>query len=276
MILLVIGAILRAIAVAMAISIPSILLLTGTSDGSSITLIAALIAGVLICLEYLNTYPSMLEFRDASPYNRIRYLSSLCAIICVSVLFRETYLTNNSNMMIMSLGTIIGHGLDFPYSPIRLIILTLPLNVSDEIVDAVRLSAGLAFVISIVTVTGFFLFTRLTRWPVSFGSFNVWTNLPVLDPTLGVDIVVRLTRDGRSNIGLALLSPFLMPIVMQIVMLALRLEPFQSAQSAAWIVILWGVLPTFLAMRGIAMLRISELIIEKRHSNNMLSMLQMA
>lgn len=276
MILLVIGAILRAVAVAMAISIPSILLLTCTSDGSSITLIAALIAGVLICLEYLNTYPSMLESRDASPYNRIRYLSSLCAIICVSVLFREIYLTNNSNMMIMSLGTIIGHGLDFPYSPIRLIILTLPLNVSDEIVDAVRLSAGLAFVISIVTVTGFFLFTRLTRWPVSFGSFNVWTNLPVLDPTSGVDIVVRLTRDGRSNIGLALLSPFLMPIVMQIVMLALRLEPFQSAQSAAWIVILWGVLPTFLAMRGIAMLRISELIIEKRHSNNMLSMLQMA
>jgi hypothetical protein len=162
-------------------------------------------------------------------------------------------------MMIMSLGTIIGHGLDFPYSPIRLIILTLPLNVSDEIVDAVRLSAGLAFVISIVTVTGFFLFTRLTRWPVSFGSFNVWTNLPVLDPTSGVDIVVRLTLDGRSNIGLAL-----------------RLEPFQSAQSAAWIVILWGVLPTFLAMRAIAMLRISELIIEKRHSNNMLSMLQMA
>ena len=98
----------------------------------------------------------------------------------------------------------------------------------------------------------------------------------MLDPTSGVDIVVRLTRDGRSNIGLALLSPFLMPIVMQIVMLALRLEPFQSAQSAAWIVILWGVLPTFLAMRGIAMLRISELIIEKRHSNNMLSMLQMA
>jgi hypothetical protein len=98
----------------------------------------------------------------------------------------------------------------------------------------------------------------------------------VLDPTSGVDIVVRLTLDGRSNIGLALLSPFLMPIVMQIVMLALRLEPFQSAQSAAWIVILWGVLPTFLAMRAIAMLRISELIIEKRHSNNMLSMLQMA
>jgi hypothetical protein len=37
-----------------------------------------------------------------------------------------------------------------------------------------------------------------------------------------------------------------------------------------------GVLPTFLAMRGIAMLRIAELIIEKRHSNNAHSILQMA
>jgi hypothetical protein len=45
-------------------------------------------------------------------------------------------------MMIISLGTIIGHGLDFPYSPIRLIILTLPLNVSDEIVDAVWVVCG--------------------------------------------------------------------------------------------------------------------------------------
>jgi hypothetical protein len=36
------------------------------------------------------------------------------------------------------------------------------------------------------------------------------------------------------------------------------------------------VLPTFLAMRKIAMLRIAELIIEKRHLNNAHSMLQMA
>ena len=71
-------------------------------------------------------------------------------------------------------------------------------------------------------------------------------------------------------------QPILMPILIQITMLMLRLEPFQSAQSAAWIIIMWGVLPTFLAMRGIAMLRIAELIIEKRHSNNAHSMLQMA
>ena len=276
MILSVIGAILRAIAVAMAISIPSIVLLTGSSDGSSITLIAALIAGALVCLEYLNTYPSMLEFRDAAPYNRVRYLSGLGTIICVSVLFREMHSTSDSDVMLLALGTIIGHGLDFPYSPVRLILLTIPLPVSDEIVDAVRLSAGIAFVISTTTVFGFFLFTRLSHWPVSFGAFNVWTNLPVLDPTSGVDIVLRLTREGRSNIGLALLSPFLMPILLQITMFAVRLEPFHSAQSAAWIIILWGILPTFLAMRGIAMLRIAELIIEKRHSNNALSMLQMA
>ena len=67
MIFLVIGAVFRAIEVAMAISFPSIALITGTSDGSSITLITALIAGALICLEHLNTYPGMLEFRDVAP-----------------------------------------------------------------------------------------------------------------------------------------------------------------------------------------------------------------
>ena len=49
--------------------------------------------------------------------------------------------------MLMAIGTIIGHGLDFPYSPIRLIILTLPIDVSETIVDAARLSAGVTFVI---------------------------------------------------------------------------------------------------------------------------------
>ena len=48
---------------------------------------------------------------------------------------------------LMAIGTIIGHGLDFPYSPIRLIILTLPLDVSETILDAARLSAGVTFVI---------------------------------------------------------------------------------------------------------------------------------
>ena len=59
-------------------------------------------------------------------------------------------------------------------------------------------------------------------------------------------------------------------------MLTLRLGPFQPAQSAAWIIIMWGVLQTFLAMPGIAMLRIAEVITEKCHSNNAQSMLQMA
>ncbi|MGB0570270.1 MAG: hypothetical protein ACPGK3_08965, partial [Paracoccaceae bacterium] len=48
------------------------------------------------------------------------------------------------------------------------------------------------------------------------------------------------------------------------------------AQSAAWIIFIWGVLPAFLAMHGVAMLRVAELIIEKHHSNNAHSMLQIA
>ncbi len=59
-------------------------------------------------------------------------------------------------------------------------------------------------------------------------------------------------------------------------MFTLRLERFQSAQSAAWIIIMWGVLPTILEMCGITMLRIAELIIEKCRSNNAHTMLQMA
>ena len=71
----------------------------------------------------------------------------LIAIICASTLFREAHQADNSNTMLMAIGTIIGHGLDFPYSPIRLIILTLPLDVSETILDAARLSAGVTFVI---------------------------------------------------------------------------------------------------------------------------------
>ena len=42
----------------------------------------------------------MLEFRDAAPYNRIRYLIALIAIICVSTLFREARHSNNAHNML--------------------------------------------------------------------------------------------------------------------------------------------------------------------------------
>ena len=82
-------AVLRATLVAIAISIPSLLLVPASEDGSYIFLLGAFLIGGLVCLEYLNTYPCLLEFREAPPFNRMRFVSSLAPAFCYAVLWAK-------------------------------------------------------------------------------------------------------------------------------------------------------------------------------------------
>lgn len=275
MIVPVITAVFRASIVAFAISIPSLLLAPASADGSYIVLLGALLLGALVCLEYLNTYPCLLEFRDAPPFNRFRFAHALIIIIGTSILLRGATGVNPSPLL-ENISIILGHSLDFAYSPIHLVILMLPNSLPSVFVDAMRLSAGFAFFVSIVNISLFYIVVRATRWPIARGTLNVWTNLPLLDPTSGGDIVVRLTRDGRVNIAFGVLAPFLFPAFIKIIGFVFGPQFFYDPQSLSWLIILWAIIPTTFAMRGIGMLRISELIQNKRQSNEESHFVQMA
>ncbi len=208
------GALVRAILVMVMIATPSLMLPGVNSDTTQIVALVALFAAGLTFFEYASTYPGLVEFRDAPPFNRLRYLSLLATVLLLSAIIRgqsePTTLTN----FVDALGSRLGSAIDVPYSPVRLVVLMLPGDMDVEHVTLVRTAAGIAYLISLLTLVIFVLTMRLIGWPSRMGTFNVWINLPTFDPTTGGDVVERLTRDSRFNIAMGFLLPFLIPAVM--------------------------------------------------------------
>jgi hypothetical protein len=62
------------------------------------------------------------------------------------------------------------HAIDFPYSPVRLVVLMLPEDTSAEQIARVRTAAGMGYLISLVTLAVFLIVLRLRSWPLARGS----------------------------------------------------------------------------------------------------------
>ena len=71
------GAAVRAFLVMVLVATPSVILPGIGTDTKQMVALVALFAGALTFAEYNATYPSLVEFRDAPPFNRIRFLMLL-------------------------------------------------------------------------------------------------------------------------------------------------------------------------------------------------------
>jgi hypothetical protein len=250
------------------IATPSLMLTGVTNDTTQIVALVALFAAALTFFEYASTYPGLVEFRDAPPFNRLRFLSLFATILLLSAIVRgQTEPTTLTNF-IEVLGNKLGESIDVPYSPVRLVVLMLPDTMSLEHLILVRTAAGISYMISLLTLVVFVISMRLIGWPTRMGSFNVWINLPTFDPTTGGDVVDRLQRDARFNIALGFLLPFLIPAAVKLAALAFVPVTLESPQTLIWTMTAWAFLPASLFMRGIAMGRIAGMIAEKRRQNN--------
>ena len=83
-------------------------------------------------------------------------------------------------------------------------------------------------------------------------------------PTSGGDIVERLQRDGRINIGLGVPLPFFIPVSLHVSSELADGLSFHAPQTLTWLVAAWSFLPLCLIMRGIAMARLANLIVGTR------------
>lgn len=259
-----VGALVRAILVILMIVTPSLLLPGTTMDAMPVVTLVALFAAALTFFEYASTYPGLVEFRDAPPFNRIRFGSLFLMVVLLSVLNGQAVNPTAVSTFVAGIGATVGHAIDFPYSPVRLVVLMLPEDADPAHVALVRNSAGLAYILSLITLTVFVIFQRIRRWPTKNGGFNVWVNLPTFDPTAGGDVVERLERDARFNIALGFLLPFLTPAVIKSATSLFGTVSLDSPQTLIWTVAAWAFLPASLFMRGIAMGRIALLITERR------------
>ena len=258
------GAAIRAFLVILLIATPSLILPGTTADVAQIVTLVALFGAGLTFFEYASTYPGLVEFRDAPPFNRIRFASLLVTVLMLSFLVLNTSIPTPTTEYVTLLGATIGQAIDFPYSPVRLVVLMLPGDAPVEHVHLVRNAAGLAYLTSLLTLFIFIVFQRIRQWPLQHGSFNVWVNLPTFDPTAGGDVVDRLERDARFNIALGFLLPFLTPAVIKSATSLFGAVSLDSPQTLIWTVAAWAFLPASLFMRGIAMGRIASLITQKR------------
>ncbi len=258
------GAVTRGLLVASLIAMPALLLPGIASDSTQIVVLVAFLAALMTFVEYNTNFPSIVEFRDAPPFNRLRFAALFATVLVLSLIFRgqtePTLLTSG----LTSMGTIIGNAIDFPFSPVRLVVLMLPADADPALVSVVRTCAGIAYLVSLIAMTAFLVLVRVLHWPTRQGAFNVWVNLPLFDPTTGGDVVDRLHRDARINIALGFLLPFIIPAVVKLASDLLDPITLQNPQPIIWTLSAWAFLPASMIMRGMAMGRVAEMIGDKR------------
>ena len=260
------GALLRAVLVVLLVATPALLLPGVSKDVAQIVTLVSIFAAALTIFEYASVYPGIVEFRNAPPFNRLRFISVFATVFLVAVVVRGEFDPTPLNQMVSNFGTGIGNAIDFPYSPVRQIVLLLPEGTSFDLIDRVRTAAGLSYFISMLTLAVFYFFVRVRNWPMNSGPFNVWINMPTFDPTTGGDVVQRLERDARFNIIVGFTLPFFIPAALKASESLFGQVTLDNPQSMIWIIAAWAFLPASLLMRGLAMGRVAELVERKRKS----------
>lgn len=258
------GAALRGLLVALLIATPALMLPDVAADSSQITVLVALLAGFLTFVEYNSTMPSIVEFRHAPPFNRLRFASLLFTVFVLSMIIKGQTEATVLTGALTSIGTIVGNAIDFPFSPVRLVVLMLPDTSDAGVVRSVRTSAGLAYLISLIAMAAFLVLVRVLGWPSRQGAFNVWVNLPMFDPTAGGDVLYRLQRDARINIALGFLLPFVIPAVAKAAADLVNPVTLSNPQTLIWTISAWAFLPASMIMRGIALGKVADMIQDKR------------
>lgn len=263
-----IGALVRACLMVLLVITPSLMIPDIHAESVQIVALAAIFAFALTTFEYASTYPGLVEFREAPPFNRIRFVSLFTMAFLLSAVARGISLPSTFTDFVTAVGYLIGEAIDFPYSPVRLIVLMLPEGASPQEVLTLRTAAGMAYLISLLSLAIFIIIMRATGWPKRKGGFNVWVNLPMFDPTAGGDVVQRLERDARFNVALGFLLPFLTPAAIKAASGVFGSISITNDQTMIWTLSAWAFLPASLFMRGIAMQRVATLICEQRARNS--------
>ncbi len=257
-------ALIRAILIALLVVTPSLLLPSTDEDTAQIVVVLAILASILTFAEYFSKYPSIIEFRFAPPMNRLRFLGLGLTVLFLSLIARGHTDPSNLTNTLTLIGDGIGTLIDFPYSPVHQVVLMMPPDADAELIDSVRIAAGISYMVSIVVMFIFITMVRIFGWPLRKGSFNVWLNLPLFDPTGGGDVLFRLKRDAGLNIVLGALLPFLIPAAVNMVSEVITPVSLANPQTLIWTMSAWAFLPASMLMRGIAMERIADLIEQKR------------
>ncbi len=256
------GAALRALLVVLMVATPALTLPGVGAETTQAVVFVALFAAALVLAEYASTYPGLVEFRFAPPFNRLRFAGLFATVVLLSLLMRGSGEAAPEGLA--RAAAALGRQLDFPYSPVRLVTLLLPADAPAQEVALLRAAAAVAAVVGAATAAAFALLVALGRWPARRRDFNLWVNLPTFDPMAGGDICRRLDRDAAVNLALGFVLPFVIPAVAKAGAASVGSVSLGAPQSLVWVIAAWAFLPSSLLMRGLAMGRIARMIRAQR------------
>lgn len=254
------GALARALLVVFLTVFPAMVIPSTAPDTAQSMVLLALFLGGIVFAEYASAYPGLIEFRFAAPFNRSRFALAATMAVLLSLLMRDTVDPGLIGHAISRIAGACGALLDFPLSPVRMLLAALPDGAPDHHVTLVRDGAALAYVLGMTTVIGFVVAIRMNAWPMGTGPFNVWINLPTFDPTAGNDVVLRLQRHARINVLLGIVMPYLLPGAILASAVLIKPVTLTSPMGFVWGIVLWAMLPAALIMRGTAMTRVARMI----------------
>ena len=258
------GVIARALLMVMMVTTPALLVPYTDPDTIQMVMVLALVGGILTFVEYNTRYPSIVEFRFAPPYNRLKFLTLLGILVTLSLITRGQVVTSGVSEALTRIADLLGAAVDFPYSPVRLMVLILPPDADHALIMDMRRAAGVAYGASLLMIVIFLVIVRFFHWPNRSGGFNVWVTLPLFDPTGGGDVLLRLRRDAGLNTVLGFLLPFLIPAIVKVISGLYDPVSVANPHTLIWTVTAWAFLPASLLMRGIAMNRVATMIDDKR------------
>lgn len=258
------GAMLRAMLFVLVIALPSMVLPGTPADTILMASFLMLCGGVMVFLEYMNQAPSLIEFRDAPPFNRIRFGALFAIVLLTSLEVAYVVAPGELNTTVHSITQGLGQAMQLPLSPPQLMRLMMPADTPELLGQVVAQTAGVAYAVAILSVAVFSLTLRLGDWPAGRGEFNLCTNLPTFDTVARGDVLDRLYRAAQTNLVVGFLLPFVLPALVKFG--GGLLDPLQLAapHSLIWAITIWAFIPASLLMRGIAMLRLARLVQDQR------------
>ena len=243
---------------------PAALLPGVREDGAAFLVIAALSTGLFTLIEYTSRTPSLVEFRDAPPFNRLRFLTLLAIVLVVTLLVRGLDARSAPTEVVQGFAAWGQATLDGAFSPFRMMFSLTPPGANAQQAATFQAAVALSYLIGLGSVVLSLAWMLLRRWPTRGGPFDVWLNLPTFDPARGGDVVRRLRRDAWFNLVLGVLMPFLIPVILAAVPIVRDLVRFEEPSSLVWAIAAWVFLPFSLVMRGAALARLAQMIQEHR------------
>jgi len=264
------GAVLRSLLVVAMFAMTGAMLPGRTGDIDQIALLISLLAGAVVLEEYSARAPALIDFRDAPPFNRIRFAALFTALaLTAAVISAAAGVSGPLTEVAVPLSRTAAALLDFPYSPVRVFALIVPADSPPALRALMRATAAISYLLGILAVVAMALSIRLRGWPLGNGPFNFWINLPTFDPTAGGDVVTRLVRATWQNLAAGFALPFVMAALMRVFSEEMATFLLTRPHSLIWVTAIWGVIPASLIMRGLALARIAELIESERRARSL-------